>query len=30
MFSVGKILETYAYGKFFLAYGFGGVPLYMN
>ena len=30
MFSVGKILETYAHGKLFMAYGFGGIPEFMN
>ena len=30
MYSVGKILETYAYGKLFMAYGFGGIPEFMN
>ena len=30
MYSVGKILETYAHGKLFMAYGFGGIPEFLN
>jgi len=30
MQSVGKILESYAHNKLFTAYGFGGIPEFMN
>jgi len=30
MYSVGKVLETYANKKRFMGYGFGGIPKFMN